>query len=64
MAEKQLELSEATHIEEKQHTGAHPLAINIQGYRSVHIGKHIPRGGNTLARGANAPSKNGLITFV
>ena len=37
-------LSEATHIEEKQHTGAHPLAINIQGYRSVHIGKQIPRG--------------------
>ena len=45
MAEKKLKLSEATHIEEKQLTGAHPLAINIQGYRSVHIGEQIPGGG-------------------
>ena len=64
MAEKKLKLSEATHIEEKQHTGAHPLAINIQGYRSVHIGEQIPGGGQHSSKGGKCPSKNGLIYFI
>ena len=34
---KIFKLSEATHIEEKQHSGAHPLAINLSTSSNITV---------------------------